>query len=67
MVDPVTGGFIGWVCGKLTDKGLKYLRGNDEFNQEIEKAVKKWAKPMRGERYVNPAVFFGAGKVKNAV
>jgi tetratricopeptide (TPR) repeat protein len=37
-------GLVHWVVGKGADKGLEYLRGNSEFNRDIEKAVKKWAK-----------------------
>jgi len=58
-VDPITGGLIGWVCGKLADKGLSYLLGSDEFRGAINRAVKEWAKGMRGEMDVDPAVFFG--------
>jgi hypothetical protein len=58
-VNPVTGKLVGWVCGKLRDKGLSYLLQSGEFNREINKAVKKWGKSMRGDKDVDPGVLFG--------
>ena len=37
-------GLVHWVVGKGADKGLEYLRGNDKFNRDIEKAIENWAK-----------------------
>ena len=47
-------GLVHWVVAKGADKGLKYLYGNKEFNRDIEKAVKKWAKA----RGMTPDIFF---------
>ena len=60
MVDPVTGGFTGWVCGKLADKVLGNLMKSRELNHEIEKVVNKWTKSLNGDRYVDADVLFAA-------
>jgi tetratricopeptide (TPR) repeat protein len=58
MVDPITMGIIGWVCGKLADSVLKYLAGNRELSQEVDKALAEWAKTLRADRYVEPKALF---------
>ena len=60
MVDPVTSGFIGWVCGKLADKVLGNLMKSRELNHEIDKVVNKWTKSLNGDRYVDADVLFSA-------
>ena len=59
-MDPITGGFIGWVCGKLGDKALKYLRGNDQLSKDIDKAVDIWAKSLPKDIFVVPQSLFGS-------
>lgn len=58
MIDPITTGIIGWVCGKLADSVLKYLAGNKELSQEVDKALAEWAKTLRADRYVKPKALF---------
>ena len=58
MVDPVTGGLIGWACGKLGDSVLKHLPGDRELSRQVDKAVAKWAKSLPKDRFVNPDALF---------
>ena len=52
--------FIEWALGKLADESFNRLRRNDSLNSDIEIVVKNWAQSIKDEKYVNPAVFFGA-------
>jgi len=58
MVDPITGGFIGWVCGKLGDSALQHLVASTELSRDIDKAIAQWAKSLPEGRYVNPKALF---------
>jgi len=58
MVDPITGGFIGWVCGKLGDSALQHLVASTELARDIDKAIAQWAKSLPKGRYVNPKALF---------
>jgi hypothetical protein len=58
MVDPITTGIIGWVCGKLADNMLNYLASNSKLSQEIDKALAQWAKTLSPDKYVEPKVLF---------
>ncbi len=58
MVDPITGGFIGWVCGKLGDSALQHLVASTELARDIDKAIARWAKSLPEGRYVNPKALF---------
>jgi len=58
MVDPITTGIIGWVCGKLADNVLKHLASNKKLSQEIDKALSKWAKTLAPDRYIEPKALF---------
>ena len=58
MVDPVTGGFIGWSCGKLADSVLKHLASDKKLSKEVDKAIADWAKSLSKDRYVEPKALF---------
>jgi len=58
MVDPITGGFIDWMCGKLGDSVLQHLCASTELAIDIDKAIAKWAKSLPRGRYVNPKSLF---------
>lgn len=58
MVDPITTGIIGWVCGKLADNVLKHLASNNKLSQEVDKAIAQWAKTLSSEKYVEPKALF---------
>jgi len=58
-IDPITGWFIKWVCGKLADKALKRLVSNKDLAKKLDKAVADWANSFpKEDRYVNPAALF---------
>ncbi|UCF42244.1 MAG: tetratricopeptide repeat protein [Planctomycetota bacterium] len=58
MVDPVTAGLIGWVCGKLADRVLKSLVSDRKLAQEVDNVVAEWAKSLPKDRYVHPKALF---------
>ena len=60
MVDPITGGFLGWVCGKLGNGALKYLASNHELGRQLDKAIANWAKILPGDRRLEPASLYEA-------
>ncbi len=58
MVDPITGGFLSWLCGKLGDGALKYLASNDELGRQLDKAIGEWAKSLPPDRHLVPASLY---------
>ena len=58
MVDPVTAGLIGWVCGKLGDRVLKSLASDTKLAKEVDKTVAKWAKSLPKDRRLHPKALF---------
>jgi len=58
MADPITGFFIKWICGKLADKVLARFVSDDTLSKELDDAIKKWAKALPENMYVNPAALF---------
>jgi len=59
-IDPITGWFICWVCGKLADKALGHLIGDAELGEKLDKAVVEWAKSLGEKKYVNPQALFSS-------
>ncbi len=59
-VDPITGGLIGWVCGKLGDKVLKHLVSNRELVVSVERAVAAWAESLPEDMYVDPHALYAS-------
>jgi len=58
VVDPVAGGFIGWVCSKVGESVLKHLLSGTELGGSLDKAIAEWAKSLPKNRYVNPKALF---------
>ena len=58
MVDPVTGGLIGWACGKLGDTVLKHLPGDRQLSKQLDKTVAQWAKSLPKDQFVDPDALF---------
>ena len=54
MVDPITAGFIGWVCGKLADNVLKHLASDKKLSKAVDKAIADWAKSLAKENFIKP-------------
>jgi flagellar biosynthesis GTPase FlhF len=56
MVDAVSGGLIGWACGKLGDTILNSLISDTRLVRDLDKAVAKWANSA--PEYVHPNALF---------
>lgn len=55
---PISGWFIGWLCGKLADKALRYLVADKDLASKLDKAVTKWADSLSEDKYINPNTLF---------
>lgn len=62
MADPITGAFLGWVCGKLGDGTLKHLAFNCELGRHLDKAIARWANGLPADRHLVPDSLYRAAE-----
>jgi tetratricopeptide (TPR) repeat protein len=58
MFDPITSGFVDWLCGKAADSVLLHIAKSDALRKDLERTIKDWSKSLPKDQYVDPNAMF---------